>query len=61
MKTERLTIPHPFFHKRAFMLVPMLEIAEDFVHPVFDKTVEELYDELEDPEAVFLYGTRVEE
>lgn len=61
MKTERLTIPHPFFHKRAFMLVPMLEIAEDFVHPVFDKTVEQLYDELESPEAVCLYGTRFED
>ena len=58
IKTERLIIPHPFFHKRAFMLVPMLEIAEDFMHPVFGKTVEELYDELENPEAVYLYGTR---
>ena len=61
MKTERLTIPHQFFHKRVFMLVPMLEIAGDFVHPVFDKTVEELYDEIENPEAIYLYGTRVEE
>lgn len=58
MKSERLTIPHPFFHKRVFMLVPMLEIAGDFVHPVFDKTVEQLYDDLENPEMVYLYGTR---
>lgn len=61
IKTERLTIPHPYFHRRAFMLVPMLEIAEDFVHPVFDKTVEQLYDDLENPESVYLYGTRAEE
>ena len=61
IKTDRLTIPHPLFHHRAFMLVPMLEIAEDFVHPVFGKTVEQLYDDLENPEAVYLYGTRVEE
>lgn len=56
--TERLTIPHKYFHKRVFMLVPMLEIAEDFVHPFFGKTVENLYEEIEDPEAVCLYGTR---
>jgi len=61
VKTNRLTIPHPLFHHRAFMLVPMLEIAEDFVHPLFNKTVEQLYDELENPESVFLYGTRIED
>lgn len=58
MKTDKLTLPHPLFHRRAFTLVPMLEIAEDFVHPVFDKTVEQLYDDLETPESVYLYGTR---
>ena len=41
------------------MLVPMLEIAEDFVHPFFGKTVESLYDEIEEPEMLCLYGTRL--
>ena len=59
LNNERLTIPHRYFHKRAFMLVPMLEIAEDFVHPFFGKTVESLYDEIEEPEMVCLYGTRL--
>ena len=59
MNNERLTIPHKHFHKRVFMLVPMLEIAEDFVHPFFGKTVESLYDEIEEPEMVCLYGTRL--
>ncbi len=59
INTEKLTIPHRFFHRRACLLVPMLEIAQDFVHPLFKKTVSELYDELENPEQVFLYGTRV--
>lgn len=59
MNTEELTIPHPHFHKRAFLMVPMLEIAQDFIHPLFKKTVTELYDELENPEMVVLYGTRV--
>lgn len=57
MNSENLTIPHKHFHKRAFMLVPMLEIAEDFVHPFFGKTVESLYEAIEDPETVCLYGT----
>ena len=59
MHNESLTIPHRHFHKRAFLLVPMLEIAQDFVHPLFKKTVSQLYDELENPEMVVLYGTRV--
>lgn len=59
MNTPNLTIPHKFFHKRAFVLVPMLEIAEDFVHPVFGKTVEELFEDIENPEMVCLYGTRI--
>lgn len=59
LNTENLTIPHKHFHKRVFMLVPMLEIAEDFVHPFFGKTVESLYDEIEEPEMVCLYGTRL--
>ena len=59
LNNERLTIPHKHFHKRAFVLVPMLEIADDFVHPFFGKTVESLYEEIENPELVCLYGTRL--
>ena len=59
MNSERLTIPHKHFHKRVFMLVPMLEIAEDFVHPFFGKTVMSLHDAIENPEMVCLYGTRL--
>jgi 2-amino-4-hydroxy-6-hydroxymethyldihydropteridine diphosphokinase len=55
---DNLTIPHPLIHKRAFVLVTMLEIAQDFVHPLFKKTISDLYDALENPEQVFLYGTR---
>lgn len=58
INTPDLTVPHKFFHKRAFLMVPMLEIAQDFVHPLFGKTVAQLYDELENPEMVVLYGTR---
>lgn len=59
INTDKLVIPHRLFHRRAYMLVPMLEIAQDYVHPLFKKTISELYDELEDPEQVVLYGTRL--
>ena len=57
--TDELIIPHRFIQRRAFVLVPMLEIAQDFVHPVLKKNISTLFDELESPEQVFLYGTRV--
>lgn len=52
-----LNIPHQFMHLRAFVLVPMLEVKSDLVHPVFNKTISDLYEDLQDPEDVFLYGT----
>ena len=53
-----LTIPHPYVHERAFMLVPMLEVAPSYVHPIYKKTISDLYEDIDDPETVFLYGTR---
>jgi len=41
-----LSVPHPEAHKRAFVLVPMAEVAPNFVHPVLGKTVSELLKEL---------------
>lgn len=61
INTPTLTIPHKHFHKRVFMIIPMLEIADDFVHPILNKTVEELYEAIENPEIVYLYGTRRED
>jgi 2-amino-4-hydroxy-6-hydroxymethyldihydropteridine diphosphokinase len=37
-----LEVPHPRLHLRAFVLVPMAEIAPDFVHPVLHKSINEL-------------------
>jgi len=34
ISSERLTIPHPEIENRAFVLVPMMDIAPDFIHPV---------------------------
>ncbi len=42
MKSEKLTIPHPLMHKRAFVIKPLSDIAPDFIHPDLGKTVNEL-------------------
>ena len=41
-----LALPHPEMHRRAFVLGPMLEVAPRWVHPLFQKTTEELYNEV---------------
>lgn len=33
-----LEIPHPHMHKRNFVLVPLVEIAADFIHPKLNQS-----------------------
>ncbi len=42
IETPELVIPHPKMTERAFVLIPLDEIAPDIIHPVAGKTVKEL-------------------
>ena len=42
LDTPELVIPHPRLANRAFVLVPLAEIAPDLIHPVYRKTIKEL-------------------
>lgn len=43
---DNLIIPHKDMHNRSFVLEPLREIAPDFIHPILEKTVEDLYNNL---------------
>ena len=44
-RSVRLKIPHPLLHRRLFVLRGLREIAPEVVHPVYGKTVSELFEE----------------
>lgn len=57
MDSARLTLPHPRLHERRFTLVPLNEIAPDFIHPVLLKSTRQLLSECSDPGAVVIAST----
>ena len=43
---NNLTIPHPFMHSRKFVLVPMVQVRPDLIHPTLGETMTELLERL---------------
>jgi 2-amino-4-hydroxy-6-hydroxymethyldihydropteridine diphosphokinase len=53
--TPDLVVPHPRIHQRNFVLVPLCEIMPNFVHPILQKTMQELLEKCSDNGKVSLY------
>lgn len=43
-----LKVPHPYIQERRFTLVPLAEISPEFIHPIFNKSVQALLMECTD-------------
>ncbi len=52
VKFPTLTIPHPFIQERNFVLTPLAEIAPEFIHPILNKSIKQLKEELNNPDQV---------
>ncbi len=53
--TPPLVIPHPRLHERAFVLVPLADVAPDLIHPIFQKSVSQLLAEV-DRQGILRFG-----
>ena len=53
--TELLIIPHPRLHLRRFVLTPLVDIAPDLIHPVLNKSIQDLLEICPDEKTVRKY------
>ncbi len=54
VRDKGLEVPHPELHQRAFVLVPLMEIAPDLEHPILKQQIDELYMACEDQSEVIM-------
>lgn len=55
IKEKNLIVPHQELQNRKFTLVPLIEIAPDFIHPIYNKTNQELLETCDDSLEVRVY------
>ena len=56
IETSDLCIPHKHMHERNFVLGPLNEIAPEYIHPKYKKTIAELLEQSKDAEKVEEYA-----
>jgi 2-amino-4-hydroxy-6-hydroxymethyldihydropteridine diphosphokinase len=42
LNAPELTLPHPRLHERGFVLLPLMDLAPELVHPLLNKSIREL-------------------
>lgn len=45
-ESPNLTIPHKYMHQREFVLKPLMDIASDVLHPIYNLSIADLYKNL---------------
>lgn len=56
-ETPSLTVPHPQLQHRAFVLIPLAEIAPSLVHPILQRAITDLLSDLKaDESSVHVYS-----
>jgi 2-amino-4-hydroxy-6-hydroxymethyldihydropteridine diphosphokinase len=58
IEQPKLLVPHPRLHLRKFVLIPLQEIASNYLHPLLNKTIFNLLSECEDTSDVKLYKAK---
>jgi len=56
IESPDLCVPHKHMHERNFVLIPLNEIASTFIHPKYNKTVEDLLKQCTDTQLVKEYA-----
>ena len=56
VESQHVIVPHPRLHQRRFTLLPLCDIAPDYVHPIMKKTNLQLLDECQDNGKVHIYN-----
>ena len=56
---QHVIVPHPRLHQRRFTLLPLCDIAPDYVHPILKKTNRQLLEECSDSGVVKLFDYEI--
>jgi 2-amino-4-hydroxy-6-hydroxymethyldihydropteridine diphosphokinase len=53
---NELVIPHPHLQDRNFVLVPLMDVAPEIMHPTLGQSIEELYSACRDTGEVYIFN-----